>query len=217
MISSYHSEISLHCMLPRDLALNQMVHIHSLYIQQTRWISFFKLTSHRVNDGGVRTLSSSPFSEMLAAPRQVLQCLVSLLWHVPQDNPHRRCQLQLVTLQEALDRLLEIKGKSSSYIAPISLEKNTFTNKFVLYYFWNWYVIDPHFSLLLSFHNTKIKQNMPDDHQQPCVQSLTVMWHTINSHVTYHQQSCDISSLHTWWSSTAMWQQAALMGDPLYK
>ena len=74
-----------------------------------------------------------------------------------------------------------------------------------------WYVINSHVTC----------------HQQPCDISPTVMWHIIsshvtyhqqscdisstamcsiiNSHVTYHQQSCDISSLHTWWSSIAMW------------
>lgn len=200
-----------------------MVHIYSLYIQQTRWISLFKLTSHRVNDGGVRTPSSSPFSEMLTAPWQVLQCLVSLLWHIPQDNPHRRCQLQLVTLQEALDRLLEIKGKSSFYIAPISLEKtHSQINLFCI-------TFETDMSLILTSvcycHFISLKKSKHawwsltamcwiiilqscdisslhawymTCHQQPCDISPTVTWYIINSHVMYHQQSCDISSTVMW-------------------
>lgn len=61
-----------------------------------------------------------PFPEMFTPPRQIHQGLVGLFGHVTKDNTHWCCQLQLMTLDQALHSLLSTRAKIKNTHVKIS-------------------------------------------------------------------------------------------------
>ena len=181
MTSIDHSEISLHCMLyKRSCIESDGTHLFSLYTTHKMNISLSADITQskwwRREDAEFLTIFRDARSAVTGAP--VLGEFV--VARPPGRSPPT---LPAPTRDPAggTGPLARNKRKVQLLSCTHKFGKSTFTNKLVLYYFWNWYVIDSHFSLLLSFHNTIAWR------------SLTVMWHItttylmiINSHVTYH-------------------------------